>query len=379
MRYQSTVFAQLLKALPRCRFERLVKSHGIGRRKRCLSEWSHLVAMVFAQASGARSLRDLERVVERHSGIAAHLGLRGIKRSTLADANSSRPAAVFETVARDLSAQLGQLQRGGETIRLIDATHLLAGRRIAQWSGTGGVKLHMMYELGSERPVCFAVTPKRVNDIVAAKAMPVEPGATYVFDKGYYHFAFWAKIDACGSRFVTRLKANSPINVSERRDVAEGGNILFDHTGRLNERLMSQHRNPYAKPVRVIGISLDSARQITLLSNDLESPAEEIAALYKMRWQIELFFKWIKQNLKLAHFLGTSRNAVIIQIMAALIAYMLMRIASLKAKASLGLQAVARLMPAMLLSRRHISHIFKPPPILSPHHQNQLSLWGKNA
>ena len=379
MRYQSTVFAQLLKAFPRGRFERLVRLHSQGRRKRSLSDWSHFVAMIFAQASGVRSLRDLERVIDRHSGIAAHLGLSGLKRSTLADANGSRPAALFEAAARELSGTLGQRTQSREAIRLIDATHFLAGARVAEWSGAGGVKLHMMYELESERPVCFAITPKRINDIVAAKAMPVEPGATYVFDKGYYHFAFWAKIDASGSRFVTRLKANSPIRISQERQIAPGGGIVFDRTGYLNERLMSQYRNPYAKPIRVIGVKLDGCRQITLLSNDLDSPAEDIAALYKKRWQIELFFKWIKQNLKLGHFLGTSRNAVIIQIMAALIAYMLMRITSLAAETSLGLQAVARLMPAMLLSRRHINDIFRPPPIPPNSKQQQLSLWITNA
>lgn len=379
MRYQSTVFAQLLKALPRGRFERLARPYASGRRKRTLSHWSHFVAMVFAQASGARSLRDLERVVDRHCGIAAHLGLGGLKRSTLADANSSRPAALFEAVAGELSTQLGQLAGSREVIRLIDATHILAGRKIAQWSGTGGIKLHMMYEMESQRPVCFAITPKRINDTVAVQAMPIEQGATYVFDKGYYHFAFWAKIDACGGRFVTRLKVNSPVRVIERRSAAADGNILFDHTGYLNERLMRQYRNPYAKPVRVIGVRLDTSREITLVSNDLDSPAEAIAALYKMRWQIELFFKWIKQNLKLSHFLGTSRNAAIIQIMAALIAYMLMRITSIKAKASLGLQAAARLVQAMLLSRRHINDIFKPPPLPIQNPDKQISLWPTYA
>jgi IS4 transposase len=260
-----------------------------------------------------------------------------------------------------------------------DATHFLAGRRIAEWSGSGGIKLHMMYELGSERPVCFAVTPKGINDITAAQAMPVEAGATYVFDKGYYHFAFWAKINAAGARFVTRLKINSPIRVSSKLKVEAGGNILFDRVGHLNERLMSARSNPYAMPVRVIGVRLDNSRSITLVSNDLDSPAQDIASLYKRRWQIELFFKWIKQNLKLGHFLGISRNAAIIQIMAALIAYMLMRIATLKANAELGLQATARLIQAMLLSRRNINDVFKPPPKPQTTTHNQLSLWTSRA
>ena len=376
MQYQSTVFGQLLKALPRRSFERLARVHATGRKKRELSDWGHLVAMIFAQAQGARGLRDVERLFERHHGIGAHLGLGKVKRSTLSDANCGRPAALFEDVARHLSAELGHKGCGREAIRLIDATHFLAGHRIAEWSGAGGIKLHMMYELGSERPVCFAVTPQRVNDITAAQAMAIEGGATYVFDKGYYHFAFWAKIDASGARFVTRLKTNSPIRIISRRKLEAHSNILFDRVGHLNERLKSARSNPYAKPVRAIGVRLDNGRTITLVSNDLDSPAHDIASLYKRRWQIELFFKWIKQNLKLAHFFGTSRNAVIIQIMAALIAYMLMRIAALKANAEQGLQASARLIRAMLLSRRHINDVFKPPPKPQPAPHAQLTLWA---
>ena len=197
--------------------------------------------------------------------------------------------------------------------------------------------------------------------------MPVEPGATYVFDKGYYHFAFWAKIDACGSRFVTRLKANSPIRISEAARSQRAATSSSISTGHLSERLMSQNRNPYDKPVRVIGVKLDSGREITLVSNDLDSPAEDIAALYKKRWQIELFFKWIKQNLKLGHFLGTSRNAVIIQIMAALIAYMLMRIAALEPKPNSGCRPWRVSCQAMLLvkarHRRYLQTAAKTQPM----------------
>lgn len=380
MRYQSTIFAQLLEALPRDRFEQLAKPYRQGRSKRRLSDWDHFVAMVFAQASGTRSLRDLERVVERQPGVTAHLGMKHLKRSTLSDANTKRPAAVFEAVAQALAGQLGGQTHAREAIRLIDATHMFAGARTAHWTSSGGVKLHMMYEPGCDRPVCFAVTPENVNDITMAQIMPIEPGATYVFDKAYYHFAFWAKIDAIGSRFVTRLKTHSPVQViTEKRVVREDTNIRRDATVMLNQRLTAQRRNPLDKPLRMIDVEISTGRQIRLISNDLDSPAEEIAQLYKMRWQIELFFKWIKQNLKLSHFLGTSRNAIIIQIMSALIAYMLMRIASLKAKASLGLQAIARLSQALLLTRRPITDIFKPPLKPKPEENPQLNLWPKNA
>jgi Transposase DDE domain/Domain of unknown function (DUF4372) len=379
MQYQSTIFGQLLKALPRRTFERLSKARMTGRKKRSLSDWSHLVAMIFAQASGSRSLRDLERVVERQSGAGSHLGLGGVKRSTLADANAARPAGLFEDVAKLLAGQLAGCCKAGEIVRLIDATQFVANRKMTEWTGAGGIKLHMMYELGSERPVCFAVTPQNINDTIIARTMPVESGATYVFDKGYYSFAFWAKIDQAGSRFVTRLKRYSPIRVISEQRAEQDKGILRDVTGLLNERLKGARHHPLPKPLRVIDVKISGGRVITLISNDLTSPATEIAELYKRRWQIELFFKWIKQNLKLGHFFGHSPNAAIIQIMSALIVYMLIRIASLKHKAALGMQATMRLAQALLLARRPLTDIFKPPPIQTQTASNQLELWGQNA
>lgn len=355
MRYQSTVFGQLLKAVPRGWFERIALEHRSGRAKRRLSPWGHVVAMVGAQLCGARSLRDLERSLERQPGVMAHLGLGRIARATLADANAGRPAALFAAVAGKLCGDLGGGRLGREALRLIDASRIYAGKRVEAWAA-GGVKLHLCYAPEEHRPVWFAVTRERVNDITAAKTMPIEAGATYVFDKGYYDFSFWAGLHEQGCRFVTRLKKNSPIHaLRERRATGEG--ILFDRVGKLSKRLASQRRNPFRARVRLIGVRIDTQREITLLTNDLKSSAEEIAALYKARWQVELYFKWIKQNLKLNHFLGSSQNALTIQIMAALIAYLLLRIATLRHKASLTLQAAARLMPALLFARRPLNSI----------------------
>lgn len=209
MPYQSTIFAQLLKAFPRSRFEALNKLHHQGRKKRSLSAWGHLVAMLFAQGSGARSLRDLEAVVARQPGLLQHLGIEGLKRSTLSDANRNRPSPLFEAVAGELALDLAKTSETREIVRLIDATHMFAGHKSDCWTLTGGIKLHMMYGLDGARPVCLAVAPEKVNDIVMARQMPIEEDVTYVFDKAYYHFAFWAMIDAKGSRFVTRLKCRS--------------------------------------------------------------------------------------------------------------------------------------------------------------------------
>ena len=156
----------------------------------------------------------------------------------------------------------------------------------------GGVKLHLLYDPGAAVPTYFAITPNRINDITPAKAMPLEPGTTYVMDRGYYDFGFWAKLDEAGCRFVTRLK--------------------------------SQRRNPYPQPLREIVVQREAGGQLRLVTNDLDRPAEAIVDLYKTRWQIELFFKWIKQNLKIKSFLGTSLNAVTPQIITALIAYLLL-------------------------------------------------------
>ena len=364
MPYQDTVFGGLMKAFPRWRFDKLAERHGADYRVRRLSSWAQLQAMVFAQLSGSRSLREAVGALERFPGVHAHLGLAPVRRSTLADANRVRPAALFEDVLEALVARLGASagQRGREMLRLVDATRVLVGKRIESWEVDGAVKLHVVYDPDADAPVCFAVTSARVNDITPAKRFPIEPGATYVFDKGYYDFAFWADIDAKGSRFVTRLKKNSPTSLIETRPTDPDGPVVADRVALLSKRLAASRQNPFDKPVRLVDVRIDSGREITLVSNDLNAPAEEIAALYKRRWQVELFFKWIKQNLKIRHFLGTSENAVRIQIVTALIAYLLLRLAQIGTGTGLGLQAIARLVAKTTFQRRALTDLFEPPP-----------------
>ena len=364
MPYQDTVFGGLMKAFPRWRFEKLVERHQADYRVRRLSSWSQFQAMVFCQLSGSRSLREVVGALERFPKSHAHLGLEPVRRSTLADANRVRPAALFEDVlealVRELDASSGR--RGREILRLIDATRVMVGKRITSWEVDGAVKLHVVYDPGADAPVCFAVSSARTNDITPAKRFPIEPGATYVFDKGYYDFGFWNALDAEGCRFVTRLKKNSPTRLIETRAVDPEGPVLADRVVRLSTRLASSRKNPFDKPVRLVDVRIDSGRQITLVSNDLDAPAAEIAALYKQRWQVELFFKWIKQNLKIRHFLGASENAVRIQIVTALIAYLLLRLAQIGTRTKLGLQDIARLVAKTTFQRRALTDLFEPPP-----------------
>ena len=375
MPYQDTVFGGLMKAFPRWRFDKLVERHGADYRVRRLPSWTQFQAMVFCQLSGSRSLREVVGALERFPGCHAHLGMQPVRRSTLADANRVRPASLFEDVldalVRELGASCGR--RGREMLRLIDATRVLVGKRIESWEVDGCVKLHVVYDPGADAPVCIAVTSARTNDITPTKRFPIEPGATYVFDKGYYDFGFWAGLDAKGCRFVTRLKKNSPTRLIETRATDADGPVLADRVAFLSTRLASSRSNPFDKPVRLIDVRIDSGREITLLSNDLDAPAAEIAALYKQRWQVELFFKWIKQNLKIRHFLGASENAVRIQITTALIAYLLLRLAQIGTETGLGLQAIARLVAKTTFQRRALTDLFEPPPhIPKPHDQLQI-------
>jgi hypothetical protein len=177
-------------------------------------------------------------------------------------------------------------------------------------SGKRAIKLHLAYDPHGDVPLKVAFTGQRVNDITPAKSMPIEQGMTYVFDLGYYSFAWWAVLDAAGCRFVSRLKSHTRLEVTAEQAVAQEGGILADRIGLLPQRMARARRNPFADPVREITVRIATGKIIRLVTNDLDAPAEEIADLYRQRWQIELFFKWIKQNLKLARFLGTSQNAV---------------------------------------------------------------------
>ncbi len=216
MRFQSSVFTQLMQ--PVCR--RVFRRAAVGRAKWGLSDWAHFVSLVVAQIAGIRSLRDLERLLAHHPGAMRHLEVKAVHRSTLADANRTRPTAPFEAVAAHLAGLIARHAPGlgRDALRLIDATRIHAGQMVREWAVDGALKLHVMLDPILQRTVCFAVTSARVNDITPAKRFPIEAGLTYVFDRGYYDFGFWAKLHIAGCRFVTRLKKNTPIrNAKPRR------------------------------------------------------------------------------------------------------------------------------------------------------------------
>ena len=208
------------------------------------------------------------------------------------------------------------------------------------------------------------VTPARVTDLTVAKAMPITAGATYVFDLGYSDYGWWADLHAADCRFVTRFKTNTRLTVEEERAVppasAEGGVILSDRVGRLPERQASRRKNPFQAKVREVRVRIETGTVLRILSNDLEATAQEIADLYKRRWAIELFFRWVKQTLKIRHFVGNSENAVRIQITVALIAFVLLRLAQATQDAIKSPLTFARLVRANLMHRRPIDQLLPP-------------------
>jgi hypothetical protein len=331
--HQNIVFHGLLKHIPWAVVDRLVDEHEAEPDPRGLKTRAHLVAMLYGQFCGARGLREIESNLRSHAGKLHHLGGCAVSKSTLATANRSRPVEVFAGL---LSALIAQLQRGyrrkiRDCVRLIDSTSVRLSGLSSDWSmfspDVCGAKAHIVYDPDADQPLYLIVTAANVNDITAAKQMPIEPGATYVFDLGYYDYGWWAALHRAGCRIVTRLKANTPFEVVEDRPVVAGSPILSDRIGYLPKRLAAARKNPMSDRVREIRVVIATGKVLRILTNDLTASAQDIADLYKRRWAVELFFRWVKQTLRLDHFFGTSENAVRIQIAVALIAFVLLRIA----------------------------------------------------
>jgi IS4 transposase len=368
MRHENSVFHGLLKHIPWDVFDGLVDKYKADRRVRRLDTKSQFLALLFGQFAGAASLREIEAGLMSHEARLYHLGAKRPARSTLSDANARRPAAVFADLFAHMAAAASRRTRRhvADAVRILDATRLRLSSLSDGWvesvKGARAIKLHIAFDPRAGIPLEAGFTSQRVNDITPAKAMPLEPGMTYVFDLGYYDFRWWAELDAQGCRFVSRLKDNTSIEVIAEQAVPADSNILGDRIGFLPQRMARSRRNPFADPVREITVRIDTGTTIRLVTNDLDAPVEEIADLYKERWQIELFFKWIKQNLKIRRFLGTSENAVRIQVFVALIAFLVLRAAQATQQVITQPRAFSSLVRLNLMHRRPIGALKTPPP-----------------
>lgn len=329
-----------MKGLPRGAFEQIVNQFNSDKYSKGYRSWDQLIAMVFAQLSGSVSLRELEAGFNSQASRHYHLGSRAIKRSTLADANARRDSEMFAAVCGQLMKQAHRRVRSeiSDLLYLIDSTPIpLKGLGYDDWTRanhnqrTQGLKVHMMIAPTAELPVHAEITAPNVNDIDAGRRIGLETGATYVFDKGYCDYNWWYAIHQAGSYFVTRLKRNAGVECQQALEVPaeEQEHILAD------EVIGFKHKHPGGKRQndyrgghlrRIVIDRPDKDTDMVLVTNDFDRSANDIAELYKKRWGIELFFKWLKQNLKIKRFLGRSENAVKIQIYTALITYLLVEL-----------------------------------------------------
>ncbi|MEQ7920504.1 IS4 family transposase [Xanthomonas sp. WHRI 1810A] len=331
--FSNTHLGQLLTAFPTDLFQREVKNSKADRYAKCCTSRDLLVTLLLGhlqQANSLRSLTTMSQAIDEHQ---YHLNAKSIPRSTLSDALNKRSVLPFQKTAEHLLKCIGgqQSRSLGRMISLIDSTSItLRGPGFDEWTLanktriTQGLKIHTGFDPVQLAPTYINITPANINDMTDALKMPIQPGMTYVFDKGYCDYGWWHELHAAGAYFVTRLKSNANVRLSHRHSSPASGSAV-----RTDEIVQFGRRQNAFKdaPVRRISVSIEDWKNpLTLITNDMTSPPEEIADLYKQRWQIELFFKWIKQHLKLKRFYGFSENAVRLQIYTAVITYLLLHI-----------------------------------------------------
>lgn len=375
MRFTSSIFSSLLKAVDRRHFKTLVERFDADAYDKRFCSWQHFVALVFAQVSGARSLRAIETGFNAQSHQHYQLNCGRLSRSTLADANKRRPVALFAGVLDRLMGGLARKPRQEmrASLRLIDATPVRLGEMFDWPTSTGhhrGLKLHVLHDLDEGLPRAVKITSATVNDVHFGADTDLEDGVTYVFDKAYCDYAWWTKINKTGAFFVTRPKVNLRWKSQAARPLGQtqgdGFTVLADH----DVIHKNQGNAKLDMPLRRITIRRDAAqggKVFDIISNDLTRSAAEIAACYKARWHIELLFKWIKQNLNIKSFIARNENAVRLQIIAAMIAYVLLALARKAANAlapsSLTQRRFTELVRSFVHARRDINRIQQPPPI----------------
>lgn len=384
MRFINSIIAGLLKPLDRRAFAAIVARHDGDAYDKRFNSWQHLVTLVFAQLSGASSLRAVEARWNAGAHHHYHLGVGTLARSTLADANARRPPEVFAESFALLSklAERSLRRDGAEMIRLIDSTPIPLDEMCAwaRWNGrTRGLKMHVVHDPNADHPRRIEITHANVNDVEIGRKTMIEAGATYVFDKAYCAYDWWTEIHAAKGFFVTRPKTNARFVTLAPRPLGESKGEDFEILEDCDVKLASKGDSKLDMPLRLVRVRRANGKEIVILSNDVASSALDIALLYKTRWEIELLFRWLKQHLKLRTFLGRSENAVRLQVLAAMIAFLLLRIAARTHRLALPALRFAELVGDALFVRKSIARIDKPPDVNASkprpkHHPNQIEL-----
>lgn len=317
--------------------------------------------MIYAQLSSRKSLRDLVFSLGQQDGKLYHIGLNPVKRSTLAEANEKRPAMIFEKAYYKLFARLYDemacRRLDKYKLKIIDATTITLCASVFPWatfrSHTAGIKLHTVFLPDEAMPQCIVLTEAKEHDLNVAKKMSFAAGDLLIFDRAYIDYEWLYSLHRRDVWFVTRLKSNARVRTMKKRAL-EHPDILADE-----EILLS---GGFPEPLRRIHYrDPETGKNLVFITNRMDLPASTVAELYRRRWQIELFFKWIKQNLKIKAFYGTSANAVLIQVWTALIAYVLILWIKLKSRLGWSVLEFTRFIQTRLMERCSLWSILRPP------------------
>ena len=369
MAHSNTIFRQLLQLLNRHDFRKVERNGFKPKRKyRTLDRWSQFVVMMFAQITGRCSLRDIVQHFQFHGAKLYHLGVDVVKRTTLADANNKRPAAFFETLfahqyAKCTACAPRKKFRFKNKLFSLDSTVVDLCLSLFPWAKfrttKGGIKLHTLLDHDGYIPAFVKVTAARVADLTVARLLKLAAFSIVVMDRAFVDFTWFAKLTGKKVFFVTRLKRGIKYRVLERRPVLTAKGLtsdqLIEFTGtKATECPIRLRRVGYRDP--------ETGQHYVFLTNIFHLSARTIADIYRERWQVELFFKWIKQNLKIKSFLGTSKNAVLTQIWVAIITMLLLAYYKFRAKLGHGLSQVLKLLQLNLFSRRNLWQLFDPGP-----------------
>lgn len=362
------IFTQLTEFLPQRVFDRLVHTYDGNKHVRHFSCWNQLLSMIFGQLTGRDSLRDLMVSIEPHKTKYYHLGFgKGTSRSNFANANEKRDCRIFEEYAFDLIDLAKKssivdhdfLLNIDGNIYAFDSSTIDLCLSVFWWATfrktKGGIKLHTLYDIKTSIPCFIHVSPASVHDVNALDLLNYEPGGYYILDRGYIDYERLFKIHQSYAYFVVRAKDNLKFRRLYSNKVNKNNGVLLDQIGKLTGFYVSKD---YPEKLRLIKFyDKETDNELIFLSNNLDLMAEEIAQLYKYRWKVELFFKWIKQHLKIRSFWGTSLNAVKIQVYSAIIAYCLVALVRNKLKVERSTYEILQILSISLLDKTPLSEL----------------------
>ena len=370
MAHSNTVLHQMLKLIDRHDFQHLENGQFRPRRKyRTLSRWGQFTAMLFAQITGRASLRDIADSLQAQAGRLYHLGFDKVKKSTLADANNNRPAEFFQAFFEKTYQRCAAVAPGKKKFRFknklysLDASTVDLCLSVFPWakfrSTKGGIKLHALLDHDGYIPSFASITDAKTSDLAVARTLTLPPGSIVAADRAYIDFAWLFALDKRKNFLVTRLKKNIKFRIIERRPLIKAKGLTSDQTIMLT----GPKATDCPIPLRRIGYrDPETGKHYVFLTNNFHLAAKTIADIYKDRWKVELFFKWIKQNLKIKTFLGTSKNAVMTQIWVALITMLVLAYMKFLAKLGQSLTQIQRLLQLTLFKRQNLWELFDPPP-----------------